>query len=158
MRSKIGVSNRHVHLKENNFKILFGNVVLEKDKVLYQTNQFAFIYKLTINNFKNKIKNIRVLGSFKNYMQIEISKTDAYNLGLNFPVSTGGDLAGLKVVTLVGSCGEFGTNGFVIPDSHIHMAKENKEKYGLSDVLSVEIGNEKKVMLYDVRLKVSLIV
>ena len=47
------------------------------------------------------------------------------------------------------------TNGCIIPDRHIHITEEDKEKCGLNDVLSVEIGNEKKSLLYDVHLKVS---
>ena len=101
MKVRIGVSNRHVHLKEEDFKKLFGDVVLEKDKDLYQPNQFASIYKLTIKTLKNEIKNVRVLGPFRSYTQIEISKTDAYTLGLNPPIRTSGDLDGSEVVTLI---------------------------------------------------------
>lgn len=155
MKVRIGVSNRHVHLKEEDFKKLFGDVILEKDKDLYQPNQFASIYKLTIKTLKNEIRNVRVLGPFRSYTQIEISKTDAYTLGLNPPIRTSGDLEGSEIVTLIGPCGQIVTNGCIIPDRHIHITKEDKEKYGLNDVLSVEIGNERKSLLYDVHLKVS---
>ena len=106
MKVRIGVSNRHVHLKKDDFIKLFGEVELIKDKDLYQPGLFASIYKVTIKTLKNEIKNVRVIGPFRDYTQIEISKTDAYTLGLNPPIRTSGDLDGSEVVTLVGPRGE----------------------------------------------------
>lgn len=155
MNVRIGVSNRHVHLKESDFIKLFGNVDFIKDKDLYQPLQFASIYKVTIKTLKNEIKNVRVLGPFREYTQVEISKTDAYFLGINPPIRTSGDLKDSEVVTLIGPAGSIVTNGCIIADRHIHISEDDKEKYSLSDNLKVEIGNEKKCILYDVHLKVS---
>ena len=154
MKVRIGVSNRHVHLKKDDFIKLFGEVELIKDKDLYQPGLFASIYKVTIKTLKNEIKNVRVIGPFRDYKQIEISKTDAYTLGLNPPIRTSGDLDGSEVVTLVGPRGEIKTNGCIIANRHIHITKEDKIKYNLNDVVSVFVGNEKKSILYDVHLKV----
>lgn len=155
MNVRIGVSNRHVHLKKDDFVKLFGDIELIKDKDLFQPSQFASIYKVTIKSEKSEIKNVRVLGPFRDYTQIEISKTDAYALGLNPPVRTSGDLIGSEVVTLVGPVGSIVTNGCIIADRHIHITKEDKDKYGLADSVSVLVGNDKKACLYDVHLKVS---
>ena len=155
MNVRIGVSNRHVHLKKEDFIKLFGVDELIKDKDLYQPGQFASIHKVTIKTLKSEIKNVRVLGPFRNYTQIEISKTDSYTLGINPPVRTSGDLDGSEVVTLIGPYGEIETNGCIIADRHIHISKEDKIKYNLGDVVSVLVGNEKKSILYDVYLKVA---
>ena len=102
-----------------------------------------------------EIKNVRVIGPFRDYTQIEISKTDAYILGLNPPVRTSGDLDDSEVVTLVGPSGSLVTNGCIIADRHIHITEEDKKKYNLDDSLCVEVGNVKKSILYDVHLKIS---
>lgn len=155
MKVRIGVSNRHVHLTKNDFIKLFGNVDFIKEKDLYQPMQFASIYKVSIKTDKSSINNVRVLGPFRDYTQIEISKTDAYNLGINPPVRTSGDLVGSEVITLVGPNGSITTSGCIIADRHIHITESDKEKYNLSDNLCVEIGNEKRALLYDVHLKIS---
>ena len=77
MKIRIGVSNRHIHLKKEDFVKLFGNDNLEIDKELYQPGQFASKCKVTIKTDKNEINNVRIIGPFRSYTQIEISKTDA---------------------------------------------------------------------------------
>ena len=155
MKVRIGVSNRHVHLTRDDFVKLFGNIDLEIDKELYQPGQFASKCRVTIKTSKSVINNVRVMGPFRNYTQIEISKTDAYILGLNPPVRTSGDLDGSEVVTLVGPNGSLVTSGCIIADRHIHITVEDKKKYNLNDSLRVELGNVKKSILYDVHLKIS---
>lgn len=155
MKVRIGVSNRHVHLKKDDFIKLFGNIDLEIDKELYQPGQFASKCRVTIKTSKSELNNVRVMGPFRNYTQVEISKTDAYILGLNPPVRTSGDLDGSEVVTLVGPNGSLVTSGCIIADRHIHITEEEKKKYNLNDSLCVEVGNLKKSILYDVHLKIS---
>lgn len=155
MKIRIGVSNRHIHLKKEDFVKLFGNDNLEIDKELYQPGQFASKCKVTIKTDKNEINNVRIIGPFRSYTQIEISKTDAYTLGLNPPIRTSGDLGNSEVVTLIGPKGSIVTNGCIIADRHIHISKEDKKKYNLNDTLKVEIGDIKKSILYDVHLKIS---
>lgn len=155
MNVRIGVSNRHVHLKKDDFIKLFGNIDLEIDKELYQPGQFASKCRVTIKTSKSELNNVRVMGPFRNYTQVEISKTDAYILGLNPPVRTSGDLDDSEVVTLVGPSGSLVTNGCIIADRHIHITEEEKKKYNLNDSLCVEVGNVKKSILYDVHLKIS---
>ena len=155
MNVRIGVSNRHVHLKKDDFIKLFGNIDLEIDKELYQPGQFASKCRVTIKTSKSELNNVRVMGPFRNYTQVEISKTDAYILGLNPPVRTSGDLDDSEVVTLVGPSGSLVTNGCIIADRHIHITEEDKKKYNLDDALCVEVGNVKKSILYDVHLKIS---
>ena len=41
MKVKIGVSNRHIHLCQEDYDVLFGNVEMEKVKDLVQIREFA---------------------------------------------------------------------------------------------------------------------
>lgn len=153
MKLKVGVSNRHIHLKQEDLDILFGSELTKRND-LTQPNQFAANETLTIKTDKDEIKNVRVLGPVRNYTQIEISKTDAYKLGLNPPVRSSGDLEGSEVVTLIGPNGSIKTNGCIIADRHIHITNTDKEKYNLSDKVKVKIDGEKKGVI-EVNVKTS---
>ena len=159
IKVNIGVSNRHVHLTEDVFKKLFGeNAVLEKQKDLTQPGQFAATAKVTIKTDKSTLENVRVLGPFRNYNQVEISKTDAFKLGVNPPVRDSGDLAGSASVTLVGPAGEVTLEeGCIIATRHIHLTSADVVKYGLEGKTSVNVrvDGDKGGILYNVSLKVS---
>jgi len=158
MRVKVGVSNRHVHLKKEDIDILFGEDLI-KLKDLSQpynaeTNNYASNNFVTIKTEKGIIENVRVVGPARNYTQIEILAGDAYKLGLNPPVRSSGDLDGSEIVTLVGPVGSIITNGCIIADRHIHITKEDKEKYNLKDKVYVRINGVKRGII-EVNLKIS---
>ncbi len=156
---KIGVSNRHVHLNEENFKKLFGeDAILEKAKDLTQPGEFASTSKLTIKTMKGEIDNVRVLGPLRSYTQVEIAKTDAFKLGLNPPVRESGDIKGSEKVTLIGPKGSVDLNeGCIIATRHIHLTNDDVVKYNLQGKKFVDVAVDglKGGILKNVSLKVS---
>ena len=79
MNIKIGVSARHVHLSKEDASILFGdNYGFKKMKDLSQDNNYACYETVDILNGNNVIKNVRVVGPFRDKTQVEISKSDSY--------------------------------------------------------------------------------
>lgn len=159
MEVKIGVSNRHVHLCERDLKILFGdNYELEVKKMLVQPGEFASNSVVTIKTDKSEISNVRVLGSIRSYTQVEVSKTDAFKLGINPPVRDSGDLVGSEAVTLIGPNGSIDLKeGCIIATRHIHITPEEVHEFGFDGLKSVnvELPGEKGGVLYNVQLKVS---
>lgn len=159
MKVTIGVSNRHVHLKQEHIDILFGdNYVLNKKKELTQPGQFASIEVVTLKTGKGIIDNVRVLGPIRDYTQVEISKTDAYKLGLNPPVRNSGDLDLSESVTLIGPNGEVTLKeGCIIATRHIHLSQKHIKQYKLEgkEKVSVRIKGEKGGILENVYLKVA---
>ena len=159
MKVSIGVSNRHVHLKEEHLKILFGNdFKLEKRNDLTQPNQYASTSLVTIKTSKSQIENVRVLGPIRDYTQVEISRTDAFHLGLNPPVRDSGDLKGSSPITIIGPNGTIDLNeGCIIATRHIHLTKEHMKVYNLEDkkTVSVKLNGEKGGIITNVHLKVS---
>ena len=159
MEVKIGVSNRHVHLCERDLKILFGdNYELEVKKELVQPGEFASNSVVTIKTEKSEIGNVRVLGPLRSYTQVEVSKTDAFKLGINPPVRDSGDLAGSEGVTLIGPNGSVDLNeGCIIATRHIHITPDQVHELGLDGLKSVDVKlpGEKGGILYNVQLKVS---
>ena len=156
MKVSVGVSNRHVHLTKEHLEILFGkDFELTKVKDLNQPTQFMSSSKVTLKTDKSIIENVRVIGDLREYTQIEISKTDAYKLGLNPPVRESGDIQNSEVITIIGPVGEVTTNGCIIADRHIHITPKQKEMYGLNDIVSVLVPGEKGGILSNVHLKIS---
>ena len=155
----LGVSNRHVHLCERDFKILFGDEAnLEVVKELVQPGEFASNCFVTIKTEKSEIQKVRVLGPLRSYTQVEVSKTDAFKLGINPPVRDSGDLAGSEGVTLIGPNGSIDLKeGCIIATRHIHMTPDDVVRLGLDGVktVSVKLNGEKGGILNNVHLKVS---
>lgn len=154
----VGVSNRHVHLKKEDLEVLFGkDYELEVKKELTQPGTFASTSVVTLKTDKGVIENVRVLGPTRDYTQVEISKTDAYKLGINPPVRNSGDLSGSCCVTLIGTKGEITIEeGVIIATRHIHLSEEHIKKYNLdkNKTVSIKINGEKGGILNNVYLKV----
>ncbi len=159
MKVPIGISVRHVHLTREHLEILFGkDYELNTLKDLSQPGEFASTETVSIKGRKGAIDRVRVLGPIRKYTQVEISKTDAYKLGLNPPVRESGDIKGSSQVTLVGPKGEVQLNeGCVIASRHIHITPEDVERLGLEGEPKVKvlIDGVKGGIIHNVTLKVS---
>ncbi len=157
MEVTLGVSNRHVHLNLEDFEALFGkNQELEVKKELVQPEQFASNNTVVVKTEKSELKNVRVLGPIRNYTQVEVSKTDAYKLGINPPVRDSGDLEGAEEVEIVGPNGSIKRKSAIIATRHLHITDEMIKEYGLDGIeeVSVEKKGEKGVIFKNVKLKV----
>ena len=107
---------------------------------------------------KGEIEHVRVLGPFRSYTQVEISKTDAFKLGVNPPVRESGDVLGSEKITIIGTQGTLESKECcIIADRHIHILKEQAKMYNLDDVeeVSVMIDGEKGGIINHVKLRVS---
>lgn len=158
MKVSIGVSNRHVHLTEDDMKTLFGDdYKLEVDKEMTQPGQFASTAFVDLKTDKNIIKHVRIVGPIRNYTQVEISKTDSYFLGLKPPVRESGDLDNSESITLIGPKGELKLKqGCIIANRHIHITPKQLELYNLTgkEVVNVKLFGEKGGIISNVHLKV----
>lgn len=139
MKVSVGISNRHVHLSKEDLELLFGTNPLTKKGDLKQPGMFACNEVVTIKGPKNSIEKVRILGPCRDYTQVEVSRTDAFKLGLNPPVRDSGDLEGSEEITIIGPNGEITRNACIIATRHIHVNKEIREKYHLENVHQVKI-------------------
>lgn len=151
----VGISNRHVHLTEEMYNKLFDEPI-EKRNDLHQIGQFAAKQTLTLKNGDKVIENVRVLGPFRKYNQIELSKKDARTLDLNPPVRTSGDLENTPSITLVTKKSEVTIDGVIIADRHVHMNPIDAEKYGVvnGQKVRIEIPGDKSGVI-DAYIKIS---
>jgi len=158
MKVKVGISARHVHLKEEDLQTLFGeNYKLTKFKDLTQPGQYAANETVSIKTDKSSFEGVRILGPIRNYTQVEISKTDAYKLKLNPPVKSYGDLDGAETITIIGPKGEVTLSCCILPTRHIHLTNEDREKYNLKnkDKVSLKVEGDKAGIIQNVYIKES---
>ena len=159
MKVSIGVSNRHVHLTKEHLEILFGkDFNLNVKNNLTQPGQFASTSTVTIETDKSEIENVRVLGPVRNYTQVEISKTDAYKLGINPPVRDSGDLVGSSPIIIIGPKGQVNLEyGCIIATRHIHLTEKHIKEYKLEgkNEVSVYLKGEKSGVINNVKFKVT---
>lgn len=155
----IGVSNRHVHLSDEDLVTLFGpGAELTHQKDLSQPGQFASEQLVTLVGPKGVIEKVRVLGPTRGKTQVEISVTDCFKLGIQAPIRDSGDLQGSSKITLVGPSGSVTLNeGCIIPARHIHMHPGDARFFGVKDGdrVTVKTSGPRGVMFYEVLVRVS---
>ena len=77
MNTRIGISNRHVHLTREDVNILFGNnYELTKRNDLDQPGQYAANETVTLKTAKNIKEGVRVVGPIRSYTQVEVLNSD----------------------------------------------------------------------------------
>lgn len=156
MKAKVGVSKTHIHLTEEVYNRLFDEP-LEKRNDLVQPNQFASTKVLTLKHDNYVLENIRVMGPFREYNQVEVTKTDSYKLHVNPPIRTSGDLNNSLPITLVNGEKEvYIENGLIIANRHIHISKLDANELGIEDnkVVSLKVNGYKPGILKNVYFKV----
>lgn len=143
---KVQVSNRHVHLTEEIYNRLFDEPLTRK-KDLNQIGQFAANQTLDILTDKYTFENVRIVGPFRNYNQVEISNNDARKLGLKPPVRTSGDLDNSETITLRTPKATITLdNSCIIADRHVHFNTNEADRYCINngDKLKIHILGEKR--------------
>lgn len=152
MKITVGISARHIHLTEEDYNLLFDeplNIV----KKLNQPGEFASDKKVTLKNKDKTIENVRVVGPLRKYTQVELSKSDAYKLGIDPPVNHSGNLQGAEKITIMTGKNQIERNACIIPTRHIHINKELREKYGLTeDKYKVKVSGIKGGILDNVMI------
>ena len=153
MKIKVGVSLRHVHLNEEDYKELFEESLSVKS-FLNQPGQFSANQKVMLEKNNKRIENVRIIGPCRDYTQVEISRTDAYFLKMNPPIKTSGDLSESEEITIIGPKGKISRKACIIADRHIHITKEEREKYNLiKDTYEISVDGEKGGILSNVKIK-----
>lgn len=140
----VGVSNRHVHLSQEDLDTLFGKgYELTNMKELSQPGQYACKEMVTVCGPKGAIEKVRILGPVRKQTQVEILAADCFKLGRNTAPKMSGELAGTPGITLVGPKGTVETKeGLIIAQRHIHMSPADALKFGVHDGETVKIETE----------------
>ena len=153
----VGVSNRHIHLSQEDLNSLFGDgYELTKLKDLSQPGQYACKETVTICGPKGAIEKVRILGPVRSKTQVEILKVDCYKLGIVAPVRLSGDIQGTPGITLTGPKGSVQTKeGLIVAERHIHMCPEDAKRFDVHDgqVVSIQIEGRRGGILNHVTIR-----
>jgi acetate kinase len=155
----VAVSAHHVHLSQAHVEQLFGpGYKLTPRADLSQPGQFACEEMVTLVGPRREIPNVRVLGPVRKQTQVEISRTEEFQLGISAPVRMSGDLDGSPGLVLRGPAGEVKLeSGVIIAHRHIHMTPEDAQLFGLQDkdVVMVRVEGARELIFGDVIVRVS---
>ncbi|MFD2670019.1 phosphate propanoyltransferase [Marinicrinis sediminis] len=155
----VGVSARHIHLSEEHIEKLFGEgYQLTVLKDLSQPRQFAANETVEVRGSKGSFPKVRILGPARKHTQLEVSRTDAFQIGVKPPVRESGDIAGTPGITIVGPAGEVELEeGVIVAARHIHFHTKEASEWGITDkqILRVQLQGERPLTFDDVIARVS---
>ncbi len=155
---KVGVSQRHVHLSQEDLETLFGKGYELHIKKYLMGREYASEEVVTLVGPSLKsIENVRVLGPVRKNTQVEISRTDTFVLKVSPPVRPSGNVAGSEKLVLVGPKGcVYLKEGVIIANRHIHLTPEYATANDIkdNDYVDVEVEGIKPTKFYDVQVRV----
>lgn len=154
----VGISNRHLHLSQQDLETLFGKgYELTKKKDLVQPGQFACEETVKLVGPKREIDGLRIIGPVRPQTQVELALTDCIALGIKAPVRESGNIAGSAGAVIVGPQGQIELKeGVIVAARHIHMKPYEAEEFGVADgdIVKVKVEGERALIFDNVILRV----
>lgn len=149
----IAVSARHVHLSQASIDRLFGaRHALTPRGELSQTGQFAAKETVSLIGPSGRIDGVRLIGPPRAQDQVEISRSDEFQLGIDAPVRLSGDLADSAGVIVEGPCGWVAlTKGVIVALRHIHMSPADAVLFGVKEheKVAVRIDSRDRDLIFE---------
>lgn len=152
MKVQIGLSNHHIHLSKDDFKILFPAQEMAKVRDINQPGQFVSNLKVDIEVNNKIISGLKILGPTRNYTQLELLNRDCEYLNIKCPTTSSGNLENAAKVNIVSPYAVINRKCAIIADRHLHLTKEQQNLYNLTDVKKIKLVNG-NIILYDVYLR-----
>lgn len=164
-RSKIpipvGVSNRHCHLTQAHFQMLFGRQAEpKKARDIKQPGFWAAEETIDVKGPKGAIQKVRLVAPYRSHTQIEIAVTDAVGIGIIPPVRESGDVKGSTGAVLIGPAGRIEIKeGVIVARRHLHFSPAQAETLGVASGEVVRVragtGRGRSTVFEDVIVRVS---
>ena len=150
-------SGRHVHITKEQAFLLFGHPLTPK-RPLSQPGQYLANERLTVVGPKGEFRNVAVLGPERKEAQVEVSLTDARQLGIEAPVRLSGDVKQTPGILLSGERGQLALDrGVMVARRHIHLTPEAAKWFGVKDrqVVKLQTFTSRPCIFEDVVVRVS---
>ncbi len=134
MKVKVAISNRHVHLTKETYIKLFENDNIKVKYFLNQIGEFASLSLVNLEYNGKIIENVRIVGPFRRYNQVELLKSDFEYLGIKEIARKSGDLDNTPGITIVNDNNKVTIDkGVIRAQRHIHINSKDQDKLNLHD-------------------------
>ena len=147
----VAVSARHCHLDAAAVTALFGEgYELTPAASLRQPGHWIAKERVVLEGPKGRLDRVAILGPLRKRVQVEVSRTDGFVLGMDAPVRDSGDLDGTPEVRIVGPAGAIHTDGLIVAARHIHTNPDDATLLGLVDgqEVAVRIGESERALTF----------
>lgn len=138
----IGVSARHIHLRQDHLEELFGpGYELTKLRDLNQPGEFAAHETLSVVGPKRRLfEQVRILGPVRSITQVELSYSDGVYLGMDLPHRLSGNIRGSAPVILIGPQGILNLpEGAIRAVRHVHISPEDARRLEVEDGQKISV-------------------
>lgn len=156
----IETSARHIHIRQSDFEILFGEGTQPTFKAnLSQPGQYVCQERITVKGPRGTFENVALLGPCRSETQVEISMTDSRKLGVPGIIRQSGDTKDTPGCTLIGPAGSLELDhGVIVAKRHIHMTPFQAVQLNVRDndeVFVITESYERSLIFADVVVRVS---
>ncbi len=155
----VGVSVRHVHLSRADCDALFGpGYELTRRRDVTQPGQFVTRETVDLIGPKGEVRSVAIINPLRKATQVEVSRTDALQLGVDPPLRESGQHAGTPGLKLRGPAGEVEiASGVIMAMRHVHMHPTEARAFGVGDkdVIRVRAEGDREMTIGDVLVRVN---
>lgn len=157
MRIPIWISNRHIHLSQEDVEKLFGKWhELTVLKMLSQPWEFAAQEVVSIQWPKGKIDKVRVLWPVRKTTQVEIMLGDCFVLWVEAAIKLSGDHEGTPGIKIIWPAGEVDlSKGVIVAKRHLHCTVKEAEDMWIKswDMIKVKTIWERGLIFDNVEVR-----
>lgn len=154
----VEISARHLHLCQKDLETLFGKGHrLTKKRGLTQPDEFAAEETVSLRFGDREIYQVRIVSPLRPQTQLEISLTDAYNLGMRSVIRPSGDLKGTPGILLIGSEGEVALKrGVIVAWRHLHTSPEEAARLGIKNkkTVSIRVEGKRAIVFHNIKVRI----
>ena len=158
MRIIVGISNKHAHLTREQIEALFGKgYELTFFRKIKQPDEFLSNEKIDVVGPKGILKDVRILGPAREKSQIEITLTNAREIGVEAQIRVSANVEGSAGIRLVGPFGSIELKeGVIASFRHLHMTPNEASALGLIEgqLVSVETPGERALTFNNVIVRI----
>lgn len=156
----VEISARHVHLSEKDLYALFGeNYRLTAKRDLSQPGQYLSEERVSLIGTKSRMDNIAILGPTRKDTQVELSLSDARQLGVkDITINESGNLQGAGSIIISSKMASIeAKKSVIIAQRHIHLREKDAKEWSLKNgqIVKVKIYGIRSLIFDEVVIRVS---
>lgn len=150
------LSARHIHVTAEDWRQLFGEQEPTVKRSLHLGEHYLAAERVTLKGAKGEMAKVAIVGPYRAATQVELSITDAMQLGIQAPIKVSGQLDGAGSVTIIGPQGQVTKSCAIISQRHLHLSAADAEHQPLTDgqIVSAEIDSPRGGVLNQVVVRI----